>query len=119
MTLANPKVCWPNCVSFKPAGLQIVRATDSANVPRLAANNPKPRIVLTRIVLKSSPCGIRMRRGGRIVSVAYIVAMGVNTDGRSEVLGMEIGTRKPSRSGPSSYASWTPAKTGSVSPAIP
>jgi transposase-like protein len=31
-------------------------------------------------------------RGGRIVSVAVIIAVGVNTDGRREVLGMEIGT---------------------------
>lgn len=33
-----------------------------------------------------------MRRGGRIVSVAVIVAVGVNSDGRREVLGLEIGT---------------------------
>ena len=33
-----------------------------------------------------------MRRGGRIVSVAAIIAVAVNTDGRREVLGMEIGT---------------------------
>jgi putative transposase len=31
-------------------------------------------------------------QGGRIVSVAVIIAVGVNTDGRREVLGMEIGT---------------------------
>ena len=35
---------------------------------------------------------VKSRRGGRIVSVAVIVAVGVNTDGRREVLGMEIGT---------------------------
>ncbi len=33
-----------------------------------------------------------MRRGGRIVSVAVIIAVGVNADGRREVLGMEVGT---------------------------
>ena len=33
-----------------------------------------------------------MRRGGRIVSVAVIIAVGVNSDGRREVLGMEVGT---------------------------
>ena len=33
-----------------------------------------------------------MRRGGRIVSVAAIIAVGVNADGRREVLGLEIGT---------------------------
>lgn len=34
---------------------------------------------------------LKVRRGGRIVSVAAIIAVGVNTDGRREVLGMEIG----------------------------
>ena len=33
----------------------------------------------------------RSARDGRIVSVAVIVAVGVNTDGRREVLGMDIG----------------------------
>jgi transposase-like protein len=35
---------------------------------------------------------LKVRRGGRIVSVAVIIAVGVNTDGRREVLGMQIGT---------------------------
>jgi putative transposase len=35
---------------------------------------------------------MKVRRGGRIVSVAVIIAVGVNTDGRREVLGMGIGT---------------------------
>ncbi|WP_252094029.1 IS256 family transposase, partial [Rhizobium skierniewicense] len=35
---------------------------------------------------------LKVRRGGRIVSVAVIIAVGVNTDGRREVRGMEIGT---------------------------
>jgi len=35
---------------------------------------------------------MKVRRGGRIISVAVIIAVGVNTDGRREVLGMEIGT---------------------------
>jgi transposase-like protein len=30
--------------------------------------------------------------GGRHISVAVIVAVGVNGDGRREVLGMEVGT---------------------------
>ena len=34
---------------------------------------------------------IKVRRNRRIVSVAVIVAVGVNTDGRREVLGMDIG----------------------------
>jgi len=33
---------------------------------------------------------IKARRGGRIVSVAAIVAVGVNTDGRREVLGVAV-----------------------------
>ena len=35
---------------------------------------------------------LKVRRGGRIVSIAVIIAIGVNTDGRREVLGLEIGT---------------------------
>jgi len=34
---------------------------------------------------------VKVRQNGRIVSVAVIVAIGVNTDGRREVLGMDIG----------------------------
>lgn len=35
---------------------------------------------------------LKVRRGGRVISVAVIIATGVNNDGRREVLGMEIGT---------------------------
>ena len=35
---------------------------------------------------------VKVRQDGRIVSVAVIIAVGVNTDGRREVLGMDIGT---------------------------
>jgi transposase-like protein len=35
---------------------------------------------------------LKVRRGGRIVSVAVIIAVGVNSDSRREVLGMEVGT---------------------------
>ncbi len=35
---------------------------------------------------------LKVRRGGRVVSVAVIIATGANSDGRREVLGMEIGT---------------------------
>ena len=34
---------------------------------------------------------VKVRQAGRIVSVAIIVAVGVNADGRREVLGMDIG----------------------------
>jgi transposase-like protein len=33
---------------------------------------------------------LKVRRGGRIVSVAAIVAVAVNTDGRREVLGIDV-----------------------------
>ncbi len=35
---------------------------------------------------------LKVRRGGRIVSVAVIIAVGVNSDGRREILGLEVGT---------------------------
>jgi putative transposase len=34
---------------------------------------------------------VKVRQNGRIVSVAVIVAVGVNSDGRREILGMDIG----------------------------
>ena len=34
---------------------------------------------------------MRVRQAGRIVSVAVIIAVGVNSDGRREVLGLDIG----------------------------
>jgi len=34
---------------------------------------------------------VKVRESGRIVSVAVIIAVGVNSDGRREVLGMEVG----------------------------
>ena len=36
---------------------------------------------------------VKVRQNGRIVSVAVIIAVGVNSDGRREVLGMDIGPR--------------------------
>jgi transposase-like protein len=67
---------------------------------------------------------LKVRRGGRIVSVAVIIAIGVNTDRRREVLGLEIGTSEaepiwtelPHASSPaaacvgSSWSSATPMK---------
>jgi putative transposase len=51
---------------------------------------------------------VKVRQNGRIVSVAVIVGVGVNSDGRREVLGMDIGPSKPRRSGRRSCASWPP-----------
>ncbi|KKA10533.1 transposase, partial [Sinorhizobium meliloti] len=35
---------------------------------------------------------LKVRRGGRMFAVGVIIAVGVNSDGRREVLGMEVGT---------------------------
>jgi transposase-like protein len=48
---------------------------------------------------------VKVRQNGRIVSVAVIIAVGVNSDGRREVLGMDIGPSEPNPSGPRSCAS--------------
>src|SRR3979409_2142054 len=48
---------------------------------------------------------VKVRPAGRIVSVAVIVAVGVNADGRREVLGLDIGPPKPRPSGRPSCAS--------------
>ena len=47
---------------------------------------------------------LKVRQGGRIVSVAVTIAVGVNTDGRREVLGMSIG---PSEAFGSASPFWT------------
>jgi hypothetical protein len=47
---------------------------------------------------------VKVRQDDRIVSAAVIVAVGVNSDGRREVLVMDIGSRRPRRSGPRSCA---------------
>ncbi len=48
---------------------------------------------------------VKVRQAGRIVSVAVIVAVGVNADGRREVLGMNIGPSEAETSGQPSCAS--------------
>ena len=47
---------------------------------------------------------VKVRQAGRIVSVAVIVAVAVNDQGRREVLGMPSAPRRPRPSGPSSCA---------------
>jgi putative transposase len=49
---------------------------------------------------------LKSRKGGRVVSVAVIVAVAVNSDGRREVLGVAPALPKPRCSGPSSCARW-------------
>ena len=57
---------------------------------------------------------VKVREAGRIVSVAVIVAVGVNDRGRREVLGMAIGSRRPRPFGPSSCAPWPGAACAAV-----
>lgn len=47
---------------------------------------------------------VKVRQAGRIVSVAVILAVGVNDDGRREVLGMSVGPPSRRPSGPTSRA---------------
>lgn len=35
---------------------------------------------------------VKVRQNGRTISVAVIIAVGVNSDGRREILGLDIGT---------------------------
>ena len=70
----------------------------SAIGPRTMARDGKVKAFLNRPLEGDWPylwidtTYLKVRRGGRIVSVAVIIAIGVNTDGRREVLGLEIGT---------------------------
>jgi hypothetical protein len=47
---------------------------------------------------------LKVRRAGRIVSVAVTIVVGANGDGRREVLGMAIGASEAGTSGPTSCA---------------
>src|SRR6266404_9419806 len=49
---------------------------------------------------------VKVRANGRIVSVAVIIAVAVNSDGRREVLGMAIGASEAETFGPRSCARW-------------
>jgi len=48
---------------------------------------------------------VKVRQNGRIISVAVIIAVGVNTDGRREILGMDIGPSEAFGRWPSPF--WT------------
>ena len=62
---------------------------------------------------------VKVRRGGRIVSTAIVIAIGVNGDGRREVLGLDICHRRPRPSGTSSCASWRGAACAASSSSSP
>ena len=49
---------------------------------------------------------LKMREGGRIVSVAAIIAVAVDTDGKREIVGLHIGPSEAEPSGPPSCAIW-------------
>ena len=49
---------------------------------------------------------LKVREGGRIVSVAAIIAVAANTDGRREIVGLGIGPSERSRSGRASSRAW-------------
>jgi transposase-like protein len=49
---------------------------------------------------------VKMRQKGRIVSVAVIVAVGVNGDGRREILRLDIGPSEAETFAPRSCARW-------------
>src|SRR5690349_2730289 len=46
---------------------------------------------VSRLCAEIDATYVKVRQNGRIVSVAVIIAVGVNSDGRREVLGMDIG----------------------------
>jgi len=52
---------------------------------------------------------VKVRASGRIVSVAVILAVAVNTEGTREVLGMAVGPAKRSRFGRTFCAAWAAA----------
>ena len=69
-----------------------------SQVPRLCAEiDERVGVLLARPIEGEWPSlwldatYVKARRGGHVVSVAVIVAMAVNTDGRREVLGMTVG----------------------------
>ncbi len=82
------RCAWPRCA--KTCVLEAARAklTWRLHGRQLAMTS---NAAASRSLVKGSRLS-KGCRGGRIVSVAAIIAVAVSTDGRREVLGMEIGT---------------------------
>jgi hypothetical protein len=62
---------------------------------------------------------LKVRQEGRVVSVAVIVAVGVNTDGRREILGMDIGASEaetPDRGPGQAFLDRRPAQAQATRP---
>src|SRR5580704_12430538 len=57
----------------------------------LYATRPKPPAQLIRATRSLDATYLKQREGGRIVSVAAIIAVAANTDGRREIVGLHIG----------------------------
>jgi putative transposase len=83
----------------------------SAIGPRTMASDERVRDFLDRPLTGEWPylwldaTYLKVRQGGRIVSVAAIIAVAVNTDGRREIIGLGLGPSEAETClGPSSYA---------------
>ena len=50
----------------------------------------------------------KVREGGRVVSVATVIATGVNADGQREILGLDVFTTEDGPAGRPSCAAWWP-----------
>ena len=60
-------------------------------------------------LLAGSPYTQKVREEGRIVNVSVLVASALNTEGKREVLGMDVGTQsRTALSGWPSCAHWWP-----------
>ena len=74
---------------------------------RAGAGLPQPPIEDKYPYLWIDATYLKVREAGRIVDVAVIMAVGVTTDGRREVLGMDIGCSEAETClGPNSSANW-------------
>src|SRR5438094_6102975 len=93
----------PTCTASRPARSTTVKAMgmtgiSKSQVSRLCEEiDDKVKAFLSRPIEGDWPylwidaTYVKVRQSGRIVSVAVIIAVGVNSDGRREVLGMDIG----------------------------
>lgn len=52
----------------------------------------------------------KVRKGGRVRSMALVVAIGIRKTGDREVLGFDLGMSEYARFGVSFYGNWSPAK---------
>jgi hypothetical protein len=62
---------------------------------------------------------VKVRQNSRIISVAVVVAVRMNSDGGREVLGMDIGRPRPRHSGRRSYANSPAAACAASSRSCP